>query len=588
MRRNRTPEVARVATAAAALVPDLSVAEPRARLGDLLVHSGVVTRDALEQGSQNANGQRLGTLLMERGVISEEDITRALSEQLHVPVVDLRDAAPQPAATALIDPTDAHRFDVLPLVFADGALTVAVADPLNSEVTALLRSLPVKEVHVALGVPTHLRNRVNQTYSALFAVSSDIEAFQATEATFEAATTNTSIESVVDSHAPIVQVVNKIVTQALRDRASDVHIEPSDDRVRVRFRIDGALNEVVELPVEMGQALVSRIKIMADMNIVEKRRPQDGQFEMNIDGRALDVRVSTTSTIWGEKSVLRLLDRTRSLYALSDLGMPPDSEALYSKLVNSPYGMVIVGGPTGSGKTTTLYATLAEINRPDINVMTIEDPVEYIFKKVNQIQISEQAGMTFATGLKSILRQDPDVILVGEVRDVETARIAVQSALTGHRVFSSVHAIDSISSLYRLLDMGIEPFLITSAIVGVVSQRLVRRICTSCSVPVEPSLADLTLYEKLGGREKDVWIRGTGCQFCSNTGYFDRVGVYEVLAITDELRTCVVEGHPPRVARELAAQQGLRTLQTEAIRMVENNVTTMEEVVKHVVVSEEF
>jgi type IV pilus assembly protein PilB len=268
--------------------------------------------------------------------------------------------------------------------------------------------------------------------------------------------------------------------------------------------------------------------------------------------------------------------------------MPPDAEELYSRLVNSPYGMVIVGGPTGSGKTTTLYATLSEINRPDINVMTIEDPVEYIFKKVNQIQIHEQSGMTFATGLKSILRQDPDVILVGEVRDVETARIAVQSALTGHRVFSSVHAIDAVSSLYRLLDMGIEPFLITSAIVGVVAQRLVRRICASCAEPFEPSLSDVTLYTKLGGREKKVWIRGKGCQFCSNTGYFDRVGVYEVLAITDELRQCVVDGAPPRAARELAAQQGLRTLQDEAIRMVEDNVTTMEEIMKHVIVGEEF
>jgi len=296
--------------------------------------------------------------------------------------------------------------------------------------------------------------------------------------------------------------------------------------------------------------------------------------------------VSTTSTIWGEKTVLRLLDRTRSLYRLEDLGMPVDSGALYSRLVNSPYGMIIVGGPTGSGKTTTLYATLSEINRSDINVMTIEDPVEYIFPKVNQIQISEQAGMTFATGLKSILRQDPDVILVGEVRDVETARIAVQSALTGHRVFSSVHAIDSVSSLYRLLDMGIEPFLITSAIVGVVAQRLVRRICTSCAVPFEPSMSDITLYEKLGGRDKNSWLRGKGCQFCSGTGYFERVGVYEVLAITDELRQCLVDGQPPRVARDLAAQQGLRTLQNEAIRMVENDITTMEEVIKNVVVGE--
>jgi len=274
----------------------------------------------------------------------------------------------------------------------------------------------------------------------------------------------------------------------------------------------------------------------------------------------------------------------KGMRVLADLGMPTDSGELYSRLVNSPYGMIIVGGPTGSGKTTTLYATLSEINRPDINVMTIEDPVEYIFPKVNQIQISEQAGMTFATGLRSILRQDPDVILVGEVRDVETARIAVQSALTGHRVFSSVHAIDAVSSLYRLLDMGIEPFLITSAIVGVVAQRLVRRICTSCAVPFEPSMSDVTLYEKLGGREKHSWLRGKGCQLCSGTGYFERVGVYEVLAITDELRQCVVDGQPPRVARDLAAQQGLRTLQNEAIRMVENDITTMEEVIKNVVV----
>ena len=245
--------------------------------------------------------------------------------------------------------------------------------------------------------------------------------------------------------------------------------------------------------------------------------------------------------------------------------------------------MVIVGGPTGSGKTTTLYATLSEINRRDINVMTIEDPVEYIFKRVNQIQINEQQGMTFAKGLRSILRQDPDVILVGEVRDVETARIAVQSALT---VFSSVHAIDAVSSLYRLLDMGIESYLVTSAIIGVVAQRLVRRSCKSCSTLYEPSVAEQTMYQKLGGRPKDVWVRGRGCQFCSGTGYFDRVGVFEVLPISDEIRQCLVDAQPPRVVRELAIDQGLRTLQSEAVRLVETNVTTMEEVVKHVLVNE--
>jgi type IV pilus assembly protein PilB len=569
--------------ATAELVPNLSIADSRVRMGDLLVQTGVVTREAVEDAVEAKNGERLGVLLIERGLVGERDVTRALSEQLHVPVVDLRDVRPEEAATVLLDPADAHRYDMLPLLMNDGALTVAVADPLDPGVLAVLRALPVAEVRLALGPPTLLRNRVNQTYPALSAVSTDIEAFRASDVLFDPVET---IERVVDPHAPIVQVVNKIVTQALRDRASDVHIEPAEDCVRVRFRIDGALKDVVELPPEMGPALASRVKIMADMNIVERRRPQDGQFEMNIDGRDLDVRVSTTSTISGEKTVLRLLDRTRSLYRLADLGMPADSGALYSNIVNSPFGMVIVGGPTGSGKTTTLYATLSEINRNDINVMTIEDPVEYIFPRVNQIQISDQAGLTFATGLKSILRQDPDVILIGEVRDVETARIAVQSALTGHRVFSSVHAIDAVSSLYRLLDMGIEPFLITSAIIGVVAQRLVRRICKSCGVAYEPTMSELTIYRKLGGREKDHWIHGEGCQYCSGTGYFDRVGVYEVLAITDELRQCVVDGKPPRDARDLAIQQGLRTLQHEAIQLVQANVTTMEEVVKHVLVNE--
>jgi type IV pilus assembly protein PilB len=585
--RRRSAHEARAVATAATLVPALSSAEARARIGDLLVQSGAVTRDAVEAAAEVANGQPLGSVLIDSGLVDERAVMRSLSTQLGVPLIDLRDVEPQDAATRFIEAADAHRYDVLPLAVIDGELDVAVVDPLDENVVSLLRALPVHKVHLALGLPAQLRNRVNMAYRALSAVHTDIEAFRASDVV-SLETSMPTTDVLVDAHAPIVQVVNKIVTQALRDRASDVHIEPAESCVRVRFRIDGALREVVELPVEMGAVLASRVKIMADMNIVERRRPQDGQFEMNIDGRALDVRVSTTSTIWGEKTVLRLLDRTRSLYRLAELGMPPTSGALYTRIISSPFGMVVVGGPTGSGKTTTLYATISEINRPDINVMTIEDPVEYIFPKVNQIQISEQAGMTFATGLKSILRQDPDVILVGEVRDVETARIAVQSALTGHRVFSSVHAVDAVAALYRLLDMGIEPFLITSAIIGVVAQRLVRRICNACAEPYEPTLPELTLYRKLGGREKDAWRRGVGCQICSGTGYFDRVGVYEVLPVTDELRQCVVDGLPPRAARELAAQQGLRSLQTEAVRLVEADVTTMDEVVKHVLVSEEF
>jgi type IV pilus assembly protein PilB len=549
-----------------------------------LVASRAVTRETIEAMAEAPHDGRLGTALRAGGLVTEIDITGALSEQLHIPIVDLRDAEPEPEATAFISAADANQFDVLPLLFSDGVLTVAVSDPLDPGALELLRSLPVDEVHLALGIPSLLQSRVHETYPALGAVGGDIEAFRANDLTLEAELDQP--DATVDASGPVVEVVNKIVTQALRDRASDVHIEPAEDRVRVRFRIDGALKDVIELPAEMGPAFVSRVKIMAEMNIVERRRPQDGQFEMKIDDRDLDVRVSTTSTIWGEKMVLRLLDRTRSLYRLSDLGMPEETAVKYSGIVSSPFGMVIVAGPTGSGKTTTLYATLSEINRSDINVMTIEDPVEYIFPRINQIQIHDQAGMTFATGLKSILRQDPDVILVGEVRDVETARIAVQSALTGHRVFSSVHAIDAVSALYRLLDMGIEPFLVTSAIIGVVAQRLVRRICKSCATEYEPTLAEMTMYRKLGGGEKSRFVRGAGCRVCSNTGFFDRVGVYEVLSMTDEIRQCLVDGKPPRAARDLALEQGLRTLQQEAVQLVEADVTTMDEVVKHVLVSE--
>ena len=317
----------------------------------------------------------------------------------------------------------------------------------------------------------------------------------------------------VAEDAPIVQVVGRILTQAMRDRASDVHIEPSELGIRVRYRIDGALKAVLTLPSSMGVGLISRIKIMAGMNIVERRRPQDGQLRTEIDGREVDVRVATVATIWGEKCVMRLLDRTRSVFRMSELGMPDDAAAIYSGFVRAPFGMVLCAGPTGSGKTTTLYATLTEIADESRNVMTIEDPVEYVFPSINQIQTNEQAGLTFATGLRSILRQDPDVILVGEIRDVETARIAVQSALTGHMVLSSLHATDSVSALHRFLDMGIESFLVASSVIGIVGQRLVRRICPACKAPHALTDAERAFYEESGGPEKKEFVHGPRLQF---------------------------------------------------------------------------
>jgi type IV pilus assembly protein PilB len=348
----------------------------------------------------------------------------------------------------------------------------------------------------------------------------------------------------------------------------------------VRFRIDGALKEILVLPAAMGLGLVSRIKIMAGMNIVERRRPQDGQLTTTVDGKDIDVRVATTATIWGEKCVMRILDKTRSVLRLDDLGMPADTHTAYSKIVRAPFGMVLCAGPTGSGKTTTLYATLTEVNNPTLNVMTIEDPVEYVFPSINQIQTNDQAGLTFATGLKSILRQDPDVILVGEIRDVETARVAVQSALTGHFVVSSLHATDAVSALHRFLDMGIESFLIASSVLAVVGQRLVRRICPSCKTRYNPTAEEMAFYEDSGGPPKDVFYLGTGCNFCSDTGYQERIGVYELLEMTPEIRRLIVGWATQEELRSLAQKQGMRTLRTEAINLVADDVTTIAEVIR--------
>jgi type IV pilus assembly protein PilB len=368
----------------------------------------------------------------------------------------------------------------------------------------------------------------------------------------------------------------------MRDRASDVHIEPSEDYVRIRFRIDGALKEILQLPIAIGPGLVSRIKIMANMNIVERRRPQDGQLTITIDGKEVDVRVATVSTIMGENCVMRILDKTRSVFHLNDLGMPADTHAAYSKLARSPFGMMLCAGPTGSGKTTTLYATLSEVSNPTLNIMTIEDPVEYIFPSINQIQTNEQAGLNFATGLKSILRQDPDVILVGEIRDVETTRVAVQSALTGHFVISSMHATDSVSALHRFLDMGIESFLVASSVLAVVAQRLLRRICPSCKTTYTLTDDEREFYEDSGGPEKAIFYHGTGCNFCNDTGYKDRIGVYELLVMSPEIKRLIVGWATQEELHNLAMKQGMRTLRQEAISLVIQDITTVAEVIRSV------
>ncbi len=526
----------------------------------------------------------LSEVLVTMGFVDERELEEARAELYGMAVADLRQTTPDPEALALIPDPMAREHFVIPVRLDEVGLHVAMADQPPPELLTLLTKTSGHSILPMLAPLSEIRRAIDNNYRAIGGLDHLVQAFEAVETTRRRTldTAATTTEVVLDDDAPVVQVVGRILTQAMRDRASDVHIEPTEGGLRVRYRIDGALKQVLMLPASMGVGLISRIKIMAGMNIVERRRPQDGQLRTEIDGKEVDVRVATVSTIWGEKCVMRLLDRTRSVLHLGELGMPADSAETYSNFVRAPFGMVLCAGPTGSGKTTTLYATLTEISDEARNVMTIEDPVEYIFPAINQIQTNEQAGLTFATGLRSILRQDPDVILVGEIRDVETARIAVQSALTGHLVLSSLHATDAVSALHRFLDMGIESFLVASSVIGIVGQRLVRRICPSCRVSYSLNDAERAFYEESGGPEKTDFVRGAGCNFCSGTGYQERIGVYELLRVTPEIKRLVVGWATQDELRRLAQRQGMRSLRQEAIDLVAQDVTTVSEVIRSI------
>jgi type IV pilus assembly protein PilB len=562
--------------------PDLAVDGKGERLGDHLLRQKTVTADALLQAlSRQAAGdrRRIGDLLVESGAVSEVDLAKVLADRAGLELVDLRDLVPEADAVALLGETIARSRGAVPVRMTAAGVDVVVADP-GPDLAKELEVTMGRKVRLLVAPSTQVRTLLDASYRVTGQVQAlvgslhvDLQRHLSRDAGGD--------EGVLSDDAPVVQLVNLILTQAMRDRASDVHIEPQQDRVRIRFRIDGALHDTMELPPGIGPALASRLKIMARLDIVERRRPQDGQLTMPIDGRDVDMRLSLVATIWGETAVIRLLDTNRSALRLSQLGMPEDTNNAFSKLVHAPFGMVLCAGPTGSGKTTTLYAALGELNEVNRNITTVEDPVEYIFDGINQIQVNEQGGVTFATGLRSILRQDPDVILVGEVRDAETARIAVQSALTGHLVLSTLHGTDAVASLHRLLDMGIESFLVASSIVAVVGQRLVRRICPSCVTSYTPSDEDLAFFHESGGKAKS-FVHGAGCSLCSDTGYRDRIGVYELLRVTPEIKQLLVGWATQEELRRVAESQGMRTLRQEAISLVERGVTTIDEVVRSI------
>jgi type IV pilus assembly protein PilB len=553
-------------------------------LGQVLLEEGLITEEQLARAlnAQRTISSPLGALLVNQGAIHEDHLTHVLGSHFDIPVADLKHVDVDADVARLVPEDFARRNLVLPLRRENGHLVVAMHDPGNHQLLSDLRVITgfVVAPYIA-GQSDILLNlsRIHDMHPRLNEAAKSLKESRP-QMHFERAMT---LElATVTSSSPAVEIVNLLITQGLRDRASDIHIEPQKDHLRIRFRIDGVLQDMAHLPSTTGAALASRVKIMAGMNIVERRRAQDGQISVSVDGRELDVRVATIETIWGEKLVLRLLDRGRSLITLPQLGFSQSAYQEYHRMLHSPYGMMIVSGPTGSGKTTTLYASIHELDRQVRNIMTIEDPVEYQFENINQSQINKLADISFANGLRAILRQDPDIILVGEIRDRETAEIAVQSALTGHLVLSSLHATDAVGALLRFTDMGIEGFLIASSVIAIVAQRLVRKVCDGCRIAYLPTAEDIDFAASLGMPTPAQLYRGQGCTRCNGTGYYDRLGVFEVLSMSDEIKRLVIAKASHAEILSAAVAGGMLPLKADAWAKITAGVTTVSEVMRSV------
>ncbi len=559
----------------------------REALGGILLRMGLVNEAQLEQALeiQRRTRERLGRVLVGMGLITEEDLAKAIGIQWGYPYVSLSSAQVDPEVVRLVPQHLASRHKVLAFSRNGDKLVVALVDPLNLLALDDVRLVTGMDVEARITTEDELMQALNKYYrvGSIFqeAVTVEEEA-----AVGEEEVSIDRLREMVEE-APVVRLVNVILDQAIREGASDIHVEPHRNGLQVRYRIDGVLHDVLSPPKNLRAALTSRIKIMANLDIAERRKPQDGRIHLKVDGRDIDLRVSTLPTMFGEKVVMRILDQSNALISLNRLGMQSDVQTKWEELASKPYGMILVTGPTGSGKTTTLYATLSKINTLDKNIITIEDPVEYQLPRINQVQVNPKAGLTFANGLRSILRQDPDVIMVGEIRDRETAEIAVQAALTGHLVLSTLHTNDAPSAFTRLVDMGIEPFLITSSVIGVLAQRLARQICPRCKEAYRPPReAVRRLSEELAEQDGLVLYRGAGCEHCRQTGYKGRTGIYELLVVTDRIRQLVVQRAPATEIRVAAQQEGFRTMRDDGIHKVLAGITTIEEILRVVYATE--
>ena len=545
---------------------------------EMLVAAGMLSTDQVSTAEEAAQREKvpLWQILIRDGLVMSQDLVALTAMHMGLSMVDLRNQTIDPRAVAAVPEQVSRRHTILPIQATDSRLTVAMTDPTDLQLIQNLTARTQLTIEPVVATPEDILEHIDITYRLIENPSIDAGGGGDPTGSAEASRVTSSILK----DAPPAKIVDLLLEQAIQDRTSDVHIEPTETRLRVRFRIDGILHDIMSLPLELHLTIISRLKIMAGMNIAERRRPQDGQFTVDIQNRQVDVRAAISNSVTGEMAVLRLLDKGFTLFGLNQLGMSTHFLEQYRRLLRLPYGMIVICGPTGSGKSTTLYASLLQMDRVEQNVISLEDPVEYRISDTNQTQVNTEAGITFATQLRSVLRLDPDVILVGEIRDEETAVIATQAALTGHLVLTSIHANDSVGGLVRLRDLGVAPYLIASSVAGVVAQRMVRVVCNSCQSMTPGTLAEQKAYAAITNEVREQFVYGAGCNMCAQTGYRGRAGTFEVLTMSDTLRRLFLAEASRDQLWEQALKEGLQPLRQDGMEKVKAGLTTPYEVMR--------
>lgn len=545
---------------------------------DVLLKRGIVTEDQIEKARREAQktGLPIDKAIVRLGYISDVDIAKTMADEMGVPYMDLKGYVIDPSVIKLLPEAVAKKFKVVPLFKVANSLTVAMANPHDIlAIDEIRKRSRFSTVDPVFSIKEDIEDAIKQYYGVTGTVDEVIKGIPKPKGIVGEIGEEKLAE--LAEEAPVVKLVNLLIINAVKERVSDIHIEPEEDILRIRYRVDGVMHEVTTPPKHLQSAIISRVKILSKMDIAEKRKPQDGRFMLKMQDKEVDLRVSTFPTIHGENVVLRLLDKTSAIKKMNELGMAKDVLKKYDEFIRRPHGIILVTGPTGSGKTTTLYASLTTINSIEKDIVTIEDPVEYQIPLIRQTQVNPKAGLTFNTGLRNILRQDPDIIMVGEVRDKETAEIAIQAALTGHLVFSTLHTNDASGALTRLVDMGVEPFLISSTVIGILAQRLVRVICDKCKESYSPSNE---ILKDFGLKEKIKLYKGKGCKNCNNTGYHGRIGIYELLILNEEIRRMIVTKSSSEQIRKVAMENGMIILHQDGEQKVKDGVTTIEEVLR--------